>query len=90
MQAVLKCVFCGSERFDIQSGGRPPRRGDRVKCLSCGKDCDYAEREKKAIETAMEEYVRANRQTIIAGASRMTDPKEIEEARRLKKLGGDA
>jgi hypothetical protein len=63
------------------------KSGVRIRCLSCGGVSDYDEMVKKAVESATEEYVRNNRSSIVANAAKITDPKEIEQAEKLKKMG---
>ena len=86
MQVTLRCIRCGSEKFDVKPN-QQLKHGDKIRCLSCGKISDFTEMMKKAVECATEEYVRNNRASIVAGASPVTDPKEIEMAEKLKNSG---
>ena len=86
MQVTLRCIRCGSEKFDVKPN-QQLKQGDKIRCLSCGKISDFTEMMRKAVESATEEYVRNNRASIVAGATPVTDPKEVEMAEKLKRRG---
>ena len=37
----LKCIFCGSTKFELPSMDYKPSPGEQVKCANCGRTNDY-------------------------------------------------
>ncbi len=37
----LKCIFCGSAKFELPSKDYKPNPGEQIKCANCGRTNDY-------------------------------------------------
>lgn len=78
MEVELKCIKCGSVEFAKPHPNHIFQDGEKVKCLVCGEVCDYSEIKRIAIEKALEEYVKANKQEIVKNSVPITDPNVIK------------
>ena len=37
----LKCIFCGSQNFELLEEGYQPKHGEQILCSNCGRTNDY-------------------------------------------------
>ncbi len=37
----LRCIFCGSESFEVPEEGYQPEHGEQILCSNCGRTNDY-------------------------------------------------
>ena len=63
MKVELKCLKCGSNEF-ANAQNKLFKDGQHVQCLKCGAVFPFEELKKAAVEAAIEQYVKANKQQI--------------------------
>lgn len=37
----LRCIFCGSQSFELPEEGYQPKHGEQILCANCGRTNDY-------------------------------------------------
>ena len=37
----MKCIFCGSQNFELPEEGYQPKHGEQILCSNCGRTNDY-------------------------------------------------
>lgn len=37
----LRCIFCGSQSFELPEEGYQPKHGEQILCSNCGRTNDY-------------------------------------------------
>ena len=37
----LRCIFCGSQSFELPEEGYQPEHGEQILCANCGRTNDY-------------------------------------------------
>ncbi len=83
MKVELKCLKCGSNEF-ANAQNKLFKDGQHVQCLKCGAVFPFEELKKVAVEAAIEQYVKANKQQILQNAETVTDEKELKDLKQLK------
>ncbi|MCR4554019.1 MAG: hypothetical protein K5752_03760 [Succinivibrionaceae bacterium] len=83
MKVELKCLKCGSNEF-ANAQNKLFKDGQHVQCLKCGAVFPFEELKKAAVEAAIEQYVKANKQQILQNAETVTDEKELKDLKQLK------
>lgn len=89
MKVELKCLKCGSNEF-ANAQNKLFKDGQHVQCLKCGAVFPFEELKKAAVEAAIEQYVKANKQQILQNAETVTDEKELKDLKQLKELNKKA
>ena len=82
MKVELKCLKCGSNEF-ANAKNVLFKDGQNVQCLKCGAVYPFEELKRVAVENAIEQYVKSNKQQILKNAETVTDEKQLKALGKL-------